>query len=109
MNVTNLDEATFKTTFVKPIERLGEDAAPTFDFWPYFDAIPAADFNSHDCSAGQVDLVYRMADRYDHVMINSDTKNVFMAIVLDLSDASVVGHRLMNFNELYGLEAPSSQ
>ena len=109
MNVTHLDEATFKGTFIKPIERLGEDSAPTIDFWPYFEAIPAADFDGHDCSAGQVDWVYRMANRYDHVMVNSNTKNVFMAIVLDLPDASVVGHQLMNFNELYGLETPPSQ
>ena len=109
MNVTYLDEKTFRSTFIKPIERLGNDVEPVVDFWPYFEAIPEGDFDGHDCSAGQVDWVYRMADRYDQVMINSTTKNVFMAIVLDLNDACVLGHRLMNFNTIYGLEAPPAE
>lgn len=76
-------------------------------FWPYFDAIPAADFESHDCSAGEVEYVYRMADRFEHVMVRSTTPNVFMTIVVDLVDRTVTGHRLMNFNQLYGLETPA--
>jgi len=109
MNVTRLDDAKFRNTFVEPIERLANDVEPAVDFWPYFDAIPAADFDGHDCSAGEVDWVYRMAERYEHVMINSTTKNVFMAIVIDLADGAVIGHRLMNFNQIYGLETPSPE
>ena len=104
MNVTYLDEATFRGTFIEPIERVGDDAEPIVEFWSYFDAIDPHDFEGHDCSAGQVERVYRMADRFEHVLATSTTQNVFMAIVLDLADVSVLGHRLMNFNELYGLE-----
>lgn len=105
MKVTVLDEAAFKVTFVEPVKRV-KDGEPVVDFWPYFDAIPAADFESHDCSAGEVEYVYRMADCFEHVMVRSTTQKVFMAIVIDLVHRRVTGHRLMNFNTLYGRETP---
>lgn len=107
MKVTYLDEPAFQATFVEPIQSVENDVDPVLDFWPYFAAIPPEDFNGHDCSAGLVDSVYRMSDRFEHVMVRSNTKNVFMTIVIDLRDESVAGHRLMDFNELYGLETPS--
>lgn len=108
MNVTLLDETSWRATFIEPIRRLTEEAVPVVDFWPYFEAIPADHFESHDCSEGEVDYVYRMGNRYDHVLVNSTTPNVFMAIVVDLDERCVPGHRLINFNELYGLETPGS-
>ena len=103
MKVTELDKAAFKSTFVEPVKRV-TDGEPVVDFWPYFDSIPAADFESHDCSAGEVEYVYRMGDRFEHVMVRSTTPNVVMTIVIDLVDRKVTGHHLMNFNTLYGLE-----
>ena len=100
-----LDEDEFRATFVDPIQRI-DDGGPIVDFWPYVDAVEAADFEGHDCSDGSVGWVYRMADRYEHVGICSQTPNVFMTIVLDLHARRVHGHRLMNFNTLYGLQTP---
>ena len=105
MDVTLLEESKWTSTFIEPIERV-TDGGPVVDFWPYFDEIPPDDFASHDCSAGEVEYVYRMANRFEHILVRSTTPNVFMAIVLDLQQRSVVGHRLMNFNDLYGLDTP---
>jgi len=105
MDVTLLDEPRWKSTFIEPIERVTE-GDPIVDFWPYFDRIPAQDFASHDCSAGEVEYVYRMGERFEHVLVRSTTPNVFLAIVLDLHQRSVFGHRLMNFNEVYGIDTP---
>jgi len=105
MKTTKLDEPAFNATFVEPVDRV-TDGEPVVDFWSYFDAIHSADFESHDCSAGEVEYVYRMADRFEYVMVRSKTSNVFMAIVIDLVKRSVAGHRLMNFNTLFGLETP---
>lgn len=41
--------------------QLGVDEGPPFDFWPYFEGIPADDFEGHDCSAGSVEYVWRMS------------------------------------------------
>jgi hypothetical protein len=77
---------------------------PPFDFWPYFEAIPAADFKGHDCSAGAVDYVWREnSGRFEHVLVNSEDRNIFMVLVLDCDARVVYGHRLLDLNREYGL------
>ena len=97
----------FRATFGMSRHRVGNEG-PQFDFWPYFDAIPATDFEGHDCSAGVVENVWRMSPvPYEHVLVNSEDRNVFMVLVLVLDrEAGVVyGHRLLDLNCEYGLTA----
>ena len=99
-----LSEQQFKATFAEPMERLCNEVQPPFDFWPYFETIPAKDFRGLDCSDGAVDCVYRdTTGRYQHVLVNSDDENVFMVVVLDTSQGAVLGHRLLDLNKEYGL------
>src|ERR1700736_332815 len=85
--------------------RVPADEVPTFDFWPYFDAIPAADFEGHDCSARAVRYVWREASgRFEHVLVNSEDRNVFMVLILDRIAQKVHGHRLVDLNQEYGLD-----
>jgi hypothetical protein len=87
-------------------ERVGADEPPPFDFWPYFEAIPTGDFEGHDCSAGVVEYVWRMAPgSFEHVLVRSEQPNVFMVIVLDRQRQVVYGHRLLDLNREYGLDA----
>jgi hypothetical protein len=39
--------------------RVESDESPPFGFWDYFDRIPVADFQGHDCSDCQVEYVWR--------------------------------------------------
>lgn len=90
--------------FAEPTQRLSEDAEPPFDFWPYVENIPLEDSEGFDCSAGQVDYAYRHPHgKYDHILINPNDRNVFMAIVLDRDASLVVGHYLLRLDKLYGL------
>jgi hypothetical protein len=85
--------------------KAGDSEGSPFDFWDYFDAIPPADFEGHDCSAGEVESVYREpSGRYEHVLVKSEDRNVFMVLVLDLRDEKVYGHRLLNLRREYGLD-----
>ncbi|MEU3456887.1 hypothetical protein ABZ671_25290 [Micromonospora sp. NPDC006766] len=53
--------------------------------------------------------VWQMPDGiHQHVLIASGTPNVFMALVLNLRTASVLGHHLLDLNELYGLSQSST-
>jgi hypothetical protein len=100
-----LSEKEFLSTMDEPMKQLGLDAPPPFDFWPYFDAIPAVDFEGHDCSAGRVTYVWEHpASLFQHVLINSEDPNIFMVIILSLATRSVVGYRLLDLREAYGLE-----
>jgi hypothetical protein len=95
----------FKATFETPMTRLGSDAEPQFDFWSYFEALPAEAFEGYDCRNGTVTYVYRTASgRYEHVLVNSNDKNVFMVVILDLRGNTVHGHRLLNLNKEYELD-----
>lgn len=42
--------------------------------------------------------------RFEHVLVNSEDKNVFMVLVLDRQEGAVYGHRLLDLNELYGVQ-----
>jgi len=61
-------------------------------------AIPPEDFAFADCRAGNVTHVYRMEDKYEHVLINSQYQGVAMVIVVDLQSQSIYGHMLLDLN-----------
>ena len=105
MRLRQLSEAEYLQTFGTPMRKLEPGAEPPFDFWPYFEAIPKADFCDRNCEDGVVDTVYRdPSDRYEHVLVNSEDRNVFMVLVLDRQEGTVHGHRLLDLNKLYGLQ-----
>jgi hypothetical protein len=98
-----ISDEEWPTYCAEPMARVSDDAEPLFDFWPYAERIPIEDFKGFDCSAGQVDYAFRHPNgRYEHVLINSDKRNVFMVLVLDREALWVVGHHLLRLNELYG-------
>jgi hypothetical protein len=105
-----LSEAEFLATFNAPMRQAGPDDEPPFDFWEYVEAIPARDFEGRDCSEGSVRTVYRDASgRYEHVLIDSDDREVFMVVVLDRESKTVLGHRLLDLPRLYGLRDDNQQ
>lgn len=99
-----LAEEDFKATMGSPMQPVDADAVPPFDFWAYFDDIPKADFEGHDCSIGEVDHAWLdPTASWEHVLVRSTTPNVFMTLVLDLHGASVLGHHLLDLNRHYGV------
>ena len=99
-----LSEAEFLATFAEPMRRVSSDTPAPVDFWLYFDSIPAACFGGHDCSAGSVTYVWEdPTGRYQHVLVDSEDQNIFMVLVLDVPNHDVLGHRLLDLNQEYGL------
>src|SRR5260221_13435464 len=93
----------YLSTFAEPMSMASGDEPAPFDFWTYFDAIPLTDFEGHDCSAGEVLVSREPSGRYEHVLVKSEDRNVFMVLVLDLTHQEVKGHRLLDLNQEYGL------
>lgn len=74
------------------------------DFWDYFDTLPAEDLGGHDFSEGRVSSVYAMlGTAYQHVLVECDTPDVFLVLVLDVPAGAVAGHHLLDLNRIYGL------
>ena len=102
-----LTEAEFQATFASPMREVASADDTEVNIWPYVDAVPAADLQGFAIVDGMVAHVYRAAgDAYDHVLLPSETTNVFLAIVVDLKSRRVLGHHLLNLNEKYGLPDP---
>lgn len=40
---------------------------------------------------------------YQHILVECETPNVFLVLVLDVPARSVAGHRLLDLNQIYGL------
>lgn len=95
MNVRKLSAEEFAATKIGKPEKI-EAGEPPFDFWSYVEAIPAEEFGEYDCTAGVVGHVYRMEDKYEHILIQSQYAEIAMVIVLDLQAKKVFGHYLLD-------------
>ena len=95
MKTRKLTSAEFHATKIGKPEKI-EAGEPIFDFWAYVEAIPAEDFGENDCTAGVVGHVYRMGDKFEHVLIQSQYAEIAMALVLDLDKKEVYGHYLLD-------------
>jgi hypothetical protein len=102
--VRQLTEEEFTATFVLRMRDVTADAAPVVDIWPYVESIPEADLQGHELADGFVEYVYRSGDeRFDHVLVSSTSKNVYLVIVVDLPGRRIHGHCLLDLNKEYGL------
>jgi hypothetical protein len=99
-----LTETEFLATMDPHPVQVGQDDAPPFDFWHYFDSIPDEDFDGHDFSGGTVTDAWTMpATNHQHVLIRCETANVFLVLILDLRQRQVYGHHVLDLRKLYGL------
>jgi len=76
------------------------EADAIVDIWPYVEAVE----RSNDGIADILDVahVYRDSEaRFDQVLIETGTFNVFLVIVIDLRSQSIFGHRLLDLNAEY--------
>jgi hypothetical protein len=47
--------------------------------------------------------VLHTANTYDHVLVVTKSKNVYLAVIVDLKRNDILGHRLLDLNQEYGL------
>src|SRR5947208_2032274 len=78
------------------------------DIWPYVRAVASPVVPEHVVEEQMVERVWRTSDsRYDHVLVPTRMNNVFLALVVDLTDESVFGHYLLDLKVEYGLASPA--
>jgi hypothetical protein len=104
MQTRQLTEGEFKATFVPKMHNVTEAATDVLDIWPYVDSVPAAELEGHSIYDQLVEAVYRSGDGcFDHVLVLTRAKNVFLVVVVDLVHDSICGQRLLDLNREYGL------
>ena len=101
-----LDDDGFRATFAAPMRDVTREANNVIDIWPYVDSVPEADLRGHRIYDRFVEYVYRDATgRFDHVLVMTTSKSVYLAVVVDLADDRIYGHHLLDLNEKYGVAA----
>ncbi len=94
----------FKATFSFRMIDVTATAKALLDIWPYVEAVPTEDLEGHEIEDGLVAHVYRGSQsRYDHVLVTTRSKDVFLAIVVDRTDRRIEGHHLLELPAPHGL------
>lgn len=94
----------FKETLVSPMRDVLASATNVIDIWPYVGAVAHSDLFGNEIVDGEVQHVYRnAAGTFDHVLVVTKAKNVFLVVVVDLQKDVVFGHHLLDLNREYGL------
>lgn len=108
MKTRQLNATEFQATFAVPMRDVLATATSVINIWPYVRAIPPAELFGNAIVDGCVEHVYRNGkDTFDHVLVVTRTKNVFLAVVVDLARDTIFGHHLLDLNQEYGLLPPS--
>src|SRR6266849_10066603 len=90
---TLLAESAFLGTFTAPMRDVTQEAANVIDIWPYVASVPVTDLQGHQIYDQFVEYVYRDATgRFDHVLVMTKTKNVYLTVVVDLAGNVIHGH-----------------
>jgi hypothetical protein len=104
MKTKLLTETEFLSTFVEPMQNMTNNTEDIIDIWPYVSLIPYSDLKGHKIYNHFVEYIYRSADNhFDHVLVMTKTKNVYLTIVVDLYKKIIYGHWLLDLNKEYGL------
>lgn len=83
------------------------EATSVLDIWPYVAAVPHAELWGHSIVPETVDRVYRRGDGlFDHVLVVTRTKSVFLVVIVEVPADRIFGHHLLDLNEEFGLKTP---
>ena len=82
-----------------------ENANPLVDIWDYvLNLVKENIVIEYVYENNLVEKVYRnLANTFDHVLLPTSDKNIFIVIVIDLKNVSVSGHYKLNLIKEYGL------
>ncbi len=104
MRTRQLNEDEFKATMTPKMHDVAATATGILDVRPYVNSVPSVDLEGHSIHDCLVAGVYRNDDDgFDHVLMMTGTRNVYLAVVVDLAHDSIYGHRVLDLNREYGL------
>ena len=110
MNTRQLSQAEFEATLAHPMKDIRNSGGPFVDVGPYLREVPETDWRGYQMRSEIPDCIYVSPDdRYEHHLIPTTTPDVYLAIVADNLWQGFHGHRLLNFNELYGRKDPAER
>jgi hypothetical protein len=103
---TRLTEEEYKSTMTMKMVDVTETAEAAVDIWDYVGQLTKdKEVLDYVYKEQLVDKVIRNDKAtFDHVILPTDNKNIFVVIIVDLTLKTIKGHFRLDLNELYGLE-----
>jgi hypothetical protein len=98
-----LSEQEFKNTFGKKMTDVTETAEPVVDIWDYVEELVQVSLvDKYVFENNLVEKVYRNdSSTFDHILLPTRDANVFVTLVVDLTNETLLGHISLNLNEKY--------
>lgn len=100
-----LTETEFKSTFGNKMTDVTGTAEPVVDIWDYVENLAKEKLvDNYVYENNLVDSVYRNDTlTFDHILLPTSDKNVFITLVVDLTNQTILGHIKMDLNKKYRL------
>jgi len=106
MMLKELSDEEFKATFSMPMRFVEADASPptVVNLRDYLSACLTDLRLPTTVKDIEIHYVYISGDeKYEHILFFYGVKNIYLVIVVDLKNATVFGHHILNLNAQYGL------
>ena len=107
MDIKELTEKEYKSTFSGKMSDVTNFADATVDIWEYVRLLDKLKYYLNDYVIEQelVEVVYQnSANTYDHVLIPTTEKNTYLIIIVNKKSEDIFGHYLLDLNTEYGIE-----
>ncbi|MEP6513790.1 MAG: hypothetical protein ABJA79_07965 [Parafilimonas sp.] len=103
---TELTTDQYKDTFDTKMVDVTKSAEPTVDIWSYVRQLTREKIVlDYVFDKELVEKVYRnQANTFDHVLLPTDNKNIFIVIIVDLKHRLIKGHYRLDLEREYGLK-----
>jgi len=96
----------FQSTFGTQMMDVTDSIESTVDIWEYIGELYVDEEVSEYVVANElVEKVYRNeSGTFDHVLVPTENENLYLLIVVDLLNESILGHHWLDMAKEYGLE-----
>lgn len=104
--IKELSSEEFKKTFGTKMTDVTETAEPLVDIWGSVEELAKGNIvDRYVFERNLVERVYRNNTfTFDHVLLPTKSSNIFIVIVVDLTNKSIPGYSVLDLNKEYGIE-----
>lgn len=101
-----LTEKEFRQTFGSNMTDITKTDEPVVDVWSYVEELVDQNIvENYVYKNNLVEKVYRNdTSTFDHVLLPTNDQNVFIVIIIDLTNKTIFGHIKLDLNKKYGIK-----
>lgn len=83
-----------------------DTAIPVVDIWEYVEELIKQKLvDRYVCENNLVEIVYRNdTSTFDHILLPTENQNVFITLVVDIQNETILGHFKLDLNKEYDIK-----